>query len=143
MDPGRSPEYMSSNLPHFRAFHHHYHPNQGCPSCPHPVTRSCNNSITSTDLHLTLTINSATYFMGRSTRNACRTFRARIWCGSSTIWMRYVATSLLPAPRLSQRRPSIVSILRVPLPGSVNANSEPYAVLLAYSQRRICFRLNV
>ena len=81
-----------------------YH-SQGYSSCPFP--RPCNNSITSTGPHPTSTTNSATCFTGRSIRNVCRAFRARTWCGSLIIWIRYVATSLFLALRLSQPRLSM------------------------------------
>jgi hypothetical protein len=94
------------------------------PSCPHPVPRSCNNSIASTRPHPGSTINSATYFTGRSIDNACRPFKAMISYGSLTIWTGYVAAPLFRALRLSHPRLSTASILPVPVSGNVSANSE-------------------
>lgn len=79
--------------------------------------------------------------MGRNTCNVCRTFNTMIWCGLLTIWTRCVAALSFPTLRSSWRRRSIVSILAVPLPGSVYANSRPYAAIRRYSQRRTRFPL--
>jgi hypothetical protein len=71
---------------------------EGHSRCPRPIPRPCNNSTASTGPHPGSTINSTTYFMGRSIRNACRTFNLAIWiwCGLSTIWTRYVTASRFP-----------------------------------------------
>ena len=63
-------------------------------SCPH--TCFSNSSVSSTGLHPSSTIKSATYFTARGTGNVRRVFRAMIWCGLLTIWMRYVAILQLP-----------------------------------------------
>jgi hypothetical protein len=71
-------------------------PGSGVPPCPHPVHRSSKDSNASTGPHPSSTVSSATYLSDRSISNACQTFRARIWCGSSTIWTRYVSLYLFP-----------------------------------------------
>ena len=114
---------------------------QGHSSCPRPVPRPYNSSITSTSLHPTFMTKSATYFMGGNTGNVCQTFKPMTRRGLLTIWTGYVARSLTPALRLSQSRLSMVSILQVPHSGSVYANSEAYAALGGYSQHRTRFRL--
>jgi len=63
-----------------------HYPSQGYSPCLYPIFRPCNNSIASTGLHPTSTTNFVMCFMGRSINNACRTFRAMIWCGLSTTW---------------------------------------------------------
>ena len=89
---GEDPVHIPSCLPHLiRSL-----PHQGYSSCPHPDLPPWNNSVTSTDPHLTFTINSAACFMGRSTNNVCRTFKTMTRCGSLTISIRCVNTS----PRL-------------------------------------------
>ena len=64
----------------------HSLPDEGDASCPHTV--SWNNSVSSTVLHSTFTISSATYSMRGNTGNGCWTFKGMIWCGSLTIWTR-------------------------------------------------------
>ena len=70
-----------------------------------------------------------------------QTFKARIWCGSLTIWTRYVVRP--PSPTLHSNRPrlSIVSSHLVTHSGNVCVNSEPYAELGGYSQPHTNFRL--
>ena len=51
--------------------------------------------------------------MVKSIRNPCRTFKAMIWCGFSTIWTGYVVTPLFPTLRLNQYRLSICSTPRL------------------------------
>ena len=79
MDQVRLPIYILFYPPHVPAA---YHSSGGRSSCPHPVHRYCNDSITSTDPHPGFTTNSVAYFMGRSIRNVCRTSKAMIWRGS-------------------------------------------------------------
>ena len=83
------------------------------------------------------------YFMGGNIANVYRIFKAMIWCGLLTIWIKYVTASPFPTLRLSQCRLSMVSILPVPLSGSVCVNSEVDAVLGGYSQHRTRFCLTV
>ena len=108
------------------AFSRYPQPSYRHPSCPHPIRRSCKNSIASTSLHPNSKANSVAYFTGRSMCNVCQTFRATTWCGLLTIWTRYVAASPFRAPRSSYGRLQIILILQVLLPGSVYANSEGY-----------------
>ena len=70
-----------------------------------------------------------------------KAFRAMIWCGLSNIWTRCVAVLPSPTFRLSHRRLSMVSTLRVPASGSAYANSGICAALGGYSQNRIQFYL--
>ena len=79
--------------------------------------------------------------MERSIGDASQAFKAKICCGSLTIWTRYVATSRSFAPRSSYRRSSMLSILLVPLSESVCANSDTYVALEPYYHPRTPFRI--
>ena len=93
MYQARHPVHIPSYIPHFtRSL-----PRQGYFLCPRTDPRPWNNSVTSTDPHLTFTIESATCFMGRSINNACRAFKTMTWYGLLTISIRSVTKS----PRLS------------------------------------------
>ena len=57
------------------------------------------------------------------------------------IWTRYVAASRSFTPSSSYRRPSILSILLVPLSESVCANSDTYVALEPYCRPHTPFRI--
>jgi len=109
--------------------------------CLRPVPRRCNDSIASKGLHPTSVTNFVMCSMERSMSNVYRTSRVMIWFGSLTIWTKYVAALPFPTLRSNQRRLSMVSILPVPLHGSVYANSEAFVAPARYFQHRAFFRL--
>ena len=75
-------------------------------------------------------------FTGKNIDNVYQTFKAMIWFGLLIIWTRYLVASPFPVLRSSQNRPSMISILPVPLSGSACVNSEVYAAPARHSQRR-------
>ena len=126
-----------------------YLPTVHCPSrvgyssCPRQVLRPYNDSIPSTSLRPTSKTTSAAYFMERSTCNVRQTSKGMTWSGLLTISTRYIAAPPFPTFCSSLRRHSMHSIHPAPLPGSVYANSEPYAAPTRYSQHRTRFRLTL
>jgi hypothetical protein len=134
----RIPSYRPRAARRFPATHYG---GEGCPRCPRPFPRFCNNSTASTGPYLSFKINSTVYSMGRNMFSVCGTFKRMIWCGWLTIWTGYVLASPSSILLLGQRRFSVISILPVPRPENVYANSEVYAAPRGYSQHRTPFHL--
>ena len=85
------------------------------------------NSVTSTGLHPSSTISSATCSTAKCTRNPWRILMEMNWCCLWTISTRCVAPYPSPTLCLTQCRLSTVSILLAPVSGSVCASSGTYA----------------
>ena len=100
-----------------------------CPSGPHPAPRPYKHSVASAGLRLISTTGSATCWITRSINDACRAFKATIWCGLLTFWTRYAVVSHSFASRSNYHRFLVVSIRPVPISGNIYTAFETYVIL--------------
>ena len=100
-----------------------------CPLGPHPAPRPYKHSVASARLCLISTIDSAMCWMMKSINDACRAFKATIWCGLLTIWTRYAVVSHSFTPCSNYRRFLVVSTRPVPTSGNVYATFKIYVML--------------